>query len=80
MPCAVLTRERQRIRLLHTVKAGDRQRPVKQIAVQHAFRQRAGERERVRLCKCLVGQRVFRDGLGKLDRRLRRYRDQHHKI
>lgn len=80
VPCAVLTRERQRIRLLHTVKAGDRQRPVKQIAVQHAFRQRAGERERVRLCKCLVGQRVFRDGLGKLDRRLRRYRNQHHKI
>ena len=53
---------------------------MKQALVEHAFCQRPGERERVRLRKRFVVQRIFGNGLRKFDRRLRRYDNHHHKI
>ena len=79
-PCAVLAREQQRIRLLHAAHAGDGQRSVEQALMQHAFCQRTGERERMLLREGFVVQRVFGDGLRKLDRRLRRHDGQHYDI
>ena len=79
-PFAVFAREHQHVRLLHTVNTGDSQCPMKQALVEHAFCQRPGERERVRLRKHFVVQRIFGNGLRKFDRRLRRYDNHHHKI